>query len=94
MAEDHYTVTALDREIVAVCTIPRTVKDIARDVGSTRPTVQWKLKHLRKMGVIEQIRKDSRTYVYVRVEGAELPERADYKKEYKPLGMCVFGVWL
>jgi hypothetical protein len=94
MADDHYTITNLDREILSVCTIPRHPKDIARDVGSTLKTVQWKLFNLRKLGALEQIRVNSRVYMYVRVEGASLPDRVDTKKEYKPLGMCIMGVWL
>lgn len=99
MAKRSYTINELDHEILRVCATPKSTREISEELGANMKTVQWKVGRLKNLGLLEGKRnqkKDSdfHSFRYKRVEGAELPAQTQTSKEYKPLGICVMGVWL
>lgn len=85
----------LDKKILEVCD-DMTSKEIAEAINANYKTVQWRIKELKLNEYITSYKKRSNavngyTYYYRRTDK---PIETIEKKEYKPLGMCILGVWL
>lgn len=98
MANGNYKMTQLDHDILRVCDTPKTSREVAEELSASYKTVQWKIGQLRFLGLLEKSRKQTKdekdhNYKYIRVEDA-IPDNVKLTKEYKPLGICVMGVWL
>ena len=85
-----------DKKLLEFCESPRTSREISEELDIHINTVQWMIGRLKKCGLLkgERVRKDGvNGFVYQRIEGVEIQETIK-PKEYKPLGICVFGVWI
>ena len=90
--------TQLDHDILRVCDTPKTSREVADELGANYRTVQFKIGQLKALGLLEKSRRQTKdekdhNYKYLRIESA-IPAELNIRKEYKPLGICVFGVWL
>lgn len=90
------TLSELDRQILDLCATPHSSREVATELGANLKTVQWALGKLRTAGMVVSKRHPLALapYTVIKYEtipGAKPPEP---KKEYKPLGICVLGVWL
>lgn len=85
----------LDIQILDVCN-DRTSKEIAQAAKANYRTVQSRIRYLKVEGYLDSYKKKSNAVngfsVYYR--RTDKPLEGFRPKEYQPLGMCVFGVWL
>lgn len=88
-------ISELDIEILENCN-DRTSRQIAEAVDANHKTVQWRIKELKVNGYLESYKRKGNSVngILVCYRRTEKPLEANKPKEYKPLGMCVFGVWL
>ena len=98
MANGNYTMTDLDYSILRFCDTPKSSREIAEEFNANHRTVQFKVGQLKALGLLAKSKKQPEDdqhhkYRYVRTSVA-IPTELNVKKEYKPLGICVMGVWL
>lgn len=85
-----------DKKLLEFCDSPKTSREISEELGIPIKTVQWMIGRLKKCGLLkgERVRREGvNSFVYQRIEGVEMPETVK-PKEYKPLGVCILGVWI
>jgi predicted HTH transcriptional regulator len=84
------------QEVLRLCAErPRTARELAETTGDQVSTVNCRIQDLMKMGALRQAGSARRNsaYLYESVRGWRKPGAPDYSS-YKPLGICVWGVWM
>ena len=85
-----------DKRLLDFCKTPKTSREISEALDIQIKTVQWMIGKLKRCGLLEgnRIMEDGFSgFKYHRIEGVEIQETVK-PKDYKPLGICVLGVWI
>lgn len=92
--QNQLRLTERDRLILSFCEKPRTIREIAKKMAGVDKNARERTHRLRKNGYLDVIKPmDSDGLIGWRYFTCEPPESAE-PKVYKPVGICVFGVWL
>ena len=87
-------ITELDQEIIKFCDTPKKPGEIYAKFREVDKFIQPRVSRLKRAGYLDVIDLEPNSvrcnwlYVKGKVEVAPKP------KKYKPLGICVFGVWM
>lgn len=85
------------QELIRLCADkPKTARQLVQATGESTGTVRTRLYDLVKVGALTRTEmKDSYgTHLYHAVPGWRKKEVTPEISQYKPLGMCVWGVWM
>lgn len=84
----------IDREIIKFCDKPRRSREIVKQFQDKDKFVQPRISRLKVNGYLDIIEMEEGTpghnWLYIKGHVEEAPK----PKKYKPVGICVFGVWL
>lgn len=75
---------------------PRTARELVVETGELRTTTSTRLHSLEKIGALKKTRPEkSKVFVYQTAPGWKNPAKQyEWPQAYKPLGICVWGVWM
>ena len=85
-----------DKRLLELCKTPKTSREISESLDIQIKTVQWMIGKLKRCGLLEgnRIMEDGfRGFKYHSIDNPDFVETIS-QKEYKPLGICVLGVWI
>lgn len=85
------------QELLRLCADrPRTARELVKVTGELRSTTSSRLHSLVQIGALKKTRPNTgKVFVYQTATNWRDPVPQDvWPKEYKPLGICVMGVWM
>lgn len=85
------------QEILRLCADkPKTARELVMATGENNGTVRSRLHDLVKLGALKRTAVNDQygTYLYEAIPGWRSKQEAPPLTAYRPLGICVLGVWM